>query len=187
MDRRSAGVTVHPDDHQPQGSPPGSPQTSAPDTPQAAPPADDLGPDETDLARGEDIEEDAPVPNLEHLLADAAALAAQRDPALGPLVNRFWRLVPDEDLVGRTAEQMVAAVSTHVDLAADRLPGQMKMALERNGKCTAVLVATDDMPFLVDSVTAAITLAGLDLNLLAHPQVVVRREAMGRLNHVRAD
>ena len=43
------------------------------------------------------------------------------------------------------------------------------------------------MPFLVDSVTSAITAAGLELDLLVHPQVVVVREALGALIEVRPD
>ncbi len=183
MDRRSAGLTVHPDDPQPQGAPPDDVDV------------DGHGPDGV-----EEAEEEAQVPNLERLVADAMALAIAAEHAstgladhrfagtrgtdLADLINRFWRLVPDEDLVGRTASQMLAAVTAHLDLAAQRLPGQMKLAVERTEKDTAILVVTDDMPFLVDSVTAAVTVAGLDLELLAHPQVVVRREALGAMREV---
>ena len=55
---------------------------------------------------------------------------------------------------------MLAAVSAHLDLAEQRLPGEMKLAVERTPDRTAILVVTDDMPFLVDSVTAAITAEG---------------------------
>jgi len=52
---------------------------------------------------------------------------------------------------------------------------------------TVVEIVTDDMPFLVDSVTSAITQAGHELDLLVHPQVVVVREALGALVEVRPD
>jgi glutamate dehydrogenase len=135
-------------------------------------------------ARPDDGPAEEAVPNLERLVTDAMALAATtggNGGDLADMVNRFWRLVPDEDLVGRTPSQMLAAVTAHIELARRRRPGQTMITAERAADRTALLVVTDDMPFLVDSVTAAVTTAGLDLDLLAHPQVVVRREADGSL------
>jgi glutamate dehydrogenase len=171
MNRRPAGLTVPPDDTSPQDVDTGEEYL-----------------DDDDEARpGEDVEEEAQVPDPERLVIEAMGLAAATgsDPDLPDLVQRFWRLVPDEDLIGRSASQMLAAVVAHLDLAAERLPGQMKLSVDRGSDHTAFLVVTDDMPFLVDSVTAAITdLHHLDLDLLAHPVVVVRREALGALREV---
>jgi glutamate dehydrogenase len=128
--------------------------------------------------------DDDPLPNLERLVAEAMSLAATSGgsgPDLADLINRFWRLVPDEDLGARASAEMLTAVQDHLDLATQRLPGEMKLHIDNAGDRTAVLIVTDDMPFLVDSVTAAINSLGLDLALLAHPQVVVRRAALGRL------
>ena len=91
MNRRSAGLTVPPDNSSPQ----------------------DVGPDEEYVdqegeaaGRGGDVEEEAPVPDLERLVTEAMALARDRGgPDVAALVDRFWRLVPDEDLVGRTPSQ----------------------------------------------------------------------------------
>ena len=116
-----------------------------------------------------------------------AATTGGDGPDLAELVNRFWRLVPDEDLGDRTSAEMLAAVRDHLDLADQRLPGEMKLHIDNAGDRTVVLIVTDDMPFLVDSVTAAINSLGLELELLAHPQVVVRRAALGRLLEVRPD
>jgi glutamate dehydrogenase len=171
---QTAGLTLQPDDE---------PRASFPDPPFHPRYG---GGGATREEAHEDLEE-APVPSLERLVAEAMSLAATaggNGPALADLVNRFWRLVPDEDLVGRTGADMLAATSAHLALAEQRLPGQMKLAVDRTDDATAILVVTDDMPFLVDSVTAALSAAGLDPDLLAHPQVVVRREALGRLIEV---
>src|SRR5829696_7142323 len=123
-----------------------------------------------------------PSPSLEYLVAEAMAMATatgSTGPELAQLVGRYWRLVPDAELGGRTASQMLAETRSHLDLAQQRLPGQLKLAVEQNPEHTALMIVTDDMPFLVDSLTAAVTAAGLELKLLVHPQVVVRREAMG--------
>ena len=45
-------------------------------------------------------------------------------------------------------------------------------------------VVTDDMPFLVDSVTGALVGAGIDIHLIVHPQLVVSRDAVGTLEQV---
>src|SRR3546814_20865833 len=47
-----------------------------------------------------------------------------------------------------------------------------------------VLVNTDDMPFLVDSVTAAITARGLTMERLLHPVVDAVRTPEGRLRSI---
>jgi glutamate dehydrogenase len=139
---------------------------------------------------GEDVEDDQPIPNLERLVADAMYMAAATGgagPELANLVNRYWRLVPDEDLAGRTAPQMLAATQAHLELARQRLPGELRIAVAQTADRAALQIITDDMPFLVDSVTAAITAAGHDLALFVHPQVVVRRETLGALIEVRPD
>src|SRR5215470_14446539 len=124
--------------------------------------------------------------SLERLVSEAMAMA-EPGSDLAALVHRFWRLVPDEDLEGRTPEAMLEATEAHLELAQQRLPGELKLRVERTKEHTVFEVATDDMPFLVDSVTSAITQAGHELDLLVHPQVVVVREALGALVEVRPD
>jgi glutamate dehydrogenase len=151
-------------------------------------PSDGVDPGEGDSPPDGSEESEPELPSLDRLVADAMAMAATAGgdgPELADLVNRYWRLVPDEDLVGRTPGYMLAGAQAHLALAKQRLPGQMKLRVERTPDHTVVLIVTDDMPFLVDSVTAAITAAGLELDLFAHPQVVVRREALGALTEVR--
>src|SRR5262245_56199710 len=120
MNWRSAGVTVPPDDTSPQ----------------------DVSPDDDEARPGEDVEVEAPVPDLERLVTEAMSQAAASGggPELADLVERFWRLVPDEDLVGRSAGDMLTAVTAHLELAAERLPGQMKLSVERGPAHTAFLV-----------------------------------------------
>ena len=141
-------------------------------------------PSNLDEAVVEDTELDQPLPNAERLVAEAVTLCTAQtdDEELIKLVAQYWRLVPDEDLVGRTPEEMVAATESHRDLARQRLPGELKLRVTRGapGKHTALEIVTDDMPFLVDSVTAALTARELDVHLLVHPLVVVCREPTAR-------
>ncbi|HYU86131.1 MAG TPA: NAD-glutamate dehydrogenase domain-containing protein, partial [Kribbellaceae bacterium] len=101
----------------------------------------------------------------------------------------YWRLVPDEELIGRTPEEMLVATVSHRKLAAQRLPGELKLRVGENldGYHTAVEIVTDDMPFLVDSVTGALAARQLDIRQLVHPLVMVRREVLGALREIRLD
>ncbi|MET7469924.1 NAD-glutamate dehydrogenase [Micromonospora sp. NPDC005222] len=150
----------------------------------------DLGLPAQALADGsEDAELDEPVPNAERLVAQAVALAGD-DHDAATLVDRFWRFAPDEELIGFTAEEMLEAARAHRDLAQQRVPGELKLRIhepDAEQHHTVVEIVTDDMPFLVDSVTALLNSRHLDVHLLVHPLVVVRREPLGRLTEVSAD
>jgi glutamate dehydrogenase len=141
------------------------------------------------LGAAEDSELDEPLPNAERLVAQAVALAGA-DHGAAALVDRFWRFAPDEELVGFTPEEMYAAAMAHRELAATRLPGQLQLdisAPDAGQPHTVVSIVTDDMPFLVDSVTALLTAHQLEVHLLVHPLIVVRREPLGALEQVEAD
>jgi glutamate dehydrogenase len=136
----------------------------------------------------EDTELDEPLPDADRLIAEAVALAGD-DLDSARLVRRYWRFAPDEELVGRTPEEMLADARAHRDLAAQRVPGELKLRLGEtpDGELTTLEIVLDDMPFLVDTVTAALTSRGLGVHLLVHPLVVVRREPLGRLTEVCSD
>ncbi|MEE6257304.1 NAD-glutamate dehydrogenase [Plantactinospora sonchi] len=137
----------------------------------------------------EDADLDEPVPNAERLVAQAVALAGD-DHDAATLVDRFWRFAPDEELIGFTPEEMLAAAREHRELAQQRVPGELKLRIHEPApeqQHTVIEIVTDDMPFLVDSVTALLTGHHLDVHLLVHPLVVVRREPLGRLTEVAAD
>ena len=135
-------------------------------------------------ALGDDVEDaelDEPVPNAERLVAQAVALAGD-DHDAATLVGRFWRFAPDEELIGFTAEEMLDAARAHRDLAQQRVPGELKLRIhspDADQHHTVVEIVTDDMPFLVDSVTALLNAHHLDVHLLVHPLVVVPAGAAG--------
>jgi glutamate dehydrogenase len=122
------------------------------------------------------------VPDARRLTADAAALAGD-DAALAALVARFWRYAPDEELMDLTPSAMLSAVTEHRELAAQRVLGELKLEIKPSddGDSTIIEIVADDMPFLVDSVNSALAGRGLDVHLLVHPLMVVRREPLGRL------
>jgi glutamate dehydrogenase len=99
---------------------------------------------------------------------------------LSPLVIGYLRHFDDAE---RPAESLLQAIRGHRELALLRTPGRASVAIESDGQC-ALIVVTDDMPFLVDSVTAAITGSGRVIESIMHPQLVVSRSLDGRLEHV---
>src|SRR5262245_24270016 len=145
---------------------------------------DEVGPEQS---FGDDTELDQPLPNAERLIEETAALAGA-DPSMAALVRRYWRYAPDEELVDFSPGQMLAATRDHLALAAQRVPGELKLRIEAasNSRHSAIEIVTDDMPFLVDSAMAALAARELDIYVLIHPLVVVRRKPLGELLEVRA-
>ncbi|RMI29506.1 NAD-glutamate dehydrogenase [Nocardia stercoris] len=76
----------------------------------------------------------------------------------------------------------------HLQLAARRLPGTALVRVyrpEADGDLgPAVQLVTDDMPLLVDSVTAAVRRWGADVVAVVHPVIAVIRDSGGRLTAV---
>ncbi|GIH04615.1 NAD-glutamate dehydrogenase [Rhizocola hellebori] len=141
----------------------------------------------------DDLDEDfdEALPNGESLIAAAVALAATGPDGLAEaqLVQRYWRFAPDEELVDLTPEEVLAAARSHRELAAKRKPGELNLRLTvpADQPHSVVELVTDDMPFLVDSVTGALSARNLDVQLLVHPVMVVRRSSDGELLEACAD
>ena len=71
-----------------------------------------------------------------------------------------------------------------IEAAAIRMPGEPAIALasaSEDRRFLRIAIVNDDMPFLVDSMAAAIAAQGLVIDRLAHPVLAVRRDAKGRL------
>ncbi|MCG7322883.1 NAD-glutamate dehydrogenase [Arsenicicoccus bolidensis] len=127
------------------------------------------------------------------LLTAAAEVAGRsRDGTTAQLLPRYYRHTVDEDLRARAPEDLLGAALSHRELARRRAPGRASVRVftptvaENKWSCghTVVQTVTDDMPFLVDSVTAAIMAGGRTIHHVVHPQLVVRRDAVGELVEV---
>ncbi|HEU5128193.1 MAG TPA: NAD-glutamate dehydrogenase [Glycomyces sp.] len=133
------------------------------------------------------------LPDREELLAEAAGLAGA-DGSLARLVERYWSLVADDDLVGRSARQLFDTTARHRELAQRRAPGEVCLELhcpaDAEGPDAAASTRLDivckDSPFLVDSLTGLFTKHGIDIAVFVHPIVPVRRDAAGEIVDVPA-
>ncbi len=134
------------------------------------------------------------VRSREDVLAPIAAAFEEAAPDGGgaEFVARYFRHVPLDELTSRTPDIYAGAAASHLELARHRLPGVANVRVynpstEADGWSNArtiLQVVTDDMPFLVDSVTGALVNAGIDIHLIVHPQLVVSRDAVGELEKV---
>ncbi|HEV8651130.1 MAG TPA: NAD-glutamate dehydrogenase [Actinomycetes bacterium] len=109
--------------------------------------------------------------------------------------RRYYSRVDPEDLAEHDLPDLYGAVLAHWTFTRQRTPGTTKVRIysprfEEHGwrsVHTIVEVVTDDMPFLVDSVTIELNRHGLTIHLPIHPVLAVRRDAEGNLLEVLPD
>ncbi|WP_329338417.1 NAD-glutamate dehydrogenase [Streptomyces sp. NBC_00663] len=107
-------------------------------------------------------------------------------------LQRYYLHTAPEDLTDRDPVDVFGAAFSHYRLAENRPQGTANVrvltpTVEENGWACShsiVEVVTDDMPFLVDSVTNELTRQGRGIHVVIHPQVVVRRDLTGQLIEV---
>jgi glutamate dehydrogenase len=136
----------------------------------------------------------------DELIAKAAEFAGTRKGAGGPpgakashLLTAFYRHVAAEDIVERSEVDLYGAAMSQYKLASGRPQGTANIRVftpsvsehgwAANGH-TVVEVVTDDMPFLVDSVSMELTDEGRNVHMVVHPQVLVRRDVTGQLQEL---
>ena len=112
---------------------------------------------------------------------------AAPDPTILPEIARVLTAgaLPGET-DGFSDEDREAAAVFVAHAVARRTPGKPSFALESvsiesGRRLMRLAIVNDDMPFLVDSVAAALAARGLAVHRLLHPIVAVRRDTEGRL------
>ncbi|MBP6514664.1 MAG: NAD-glutamate dehydrogenase, partial [Steroidobacteraceae bacterium] len=127
---------------------------------------------------------------IERVATHAATHSAKRlaVPA-SALVHAYYRGVGEEDLAARSTDYLWALAQAHLAAGSARAPGAPLVRVFNPDPVadgfasphTLVLVVTDDMPFLVDSVGLVVSQCGLATHFIVHPILSVRRDARGRL------
>ncbi|WP_436775427.1 NAD-glutamate dehydrogenase [Yinghuangia sp. YIM S09857] len=111
---------------------------------------------------------------------------------LDVLLRRYYRHTAPDDLVERDPVDVYGAAISHCRLAASRPQGTAKVrvytpTVEENGWSsghTVIEIVTDDMSFLVDSVTNELSRQDRAIHVVIHPQLVVRRDITGNLTEI---
>ena len=116
---------------------------------------------------------------------------AASDPDLAALTALYERHAPDlSGPLGGNGGELQIAARAHLAVAEHRAAGEPVVRVEKAAdEGLVVEIVTDDMPFLVAALLAAITRAGGEVRRVLHPIVVVRRAPNGKLADVltRAD
>jgi glutamate dehydrogenase len=104
-------------------------------------------------------------------------------------LKQYFVNVPYEDLAGRDAAIMARVALDHLEFGAQRRRGEVLLRIfNANEKehgytssFTFVEMINDDMPFLVDSVAAALNRQNLAVHITVHPIISVNRLNGGKL------
>ena len=122
-------------------------------------------------------------------------LPRDKIPRAEAFVRRFYAHVPPDDLMQASTDELYGAALAILQFGSARPPGEAKIriynpTIEIHGwhsGHSVVEIINDDMPFLVDSVTAELNRHGLTVHLVIHPVVRVRRDPAGHLIDVAED
>jgi glutamate dehydrogenase len=120
----------------------------------------------------------------------SATLKTRQD--IDGFLEKYFSAVPFEDMAGRSPKVMGRAALAHLEFAKVRKPATRKLRIfnpseKQHGyqsAYTIIEMVNDDMPFLVDSVSAAINRHGLAIHMTVHPIFRVKRDGRGRLTSI---
>ncbi|HEY0403991.1 MAG TPA: NAD-glutamate dehydrogenase domain-containing protein, partial [Blastococcus sp.] len=109
---------------------------------------------------------------------------------LPALLQRYFWSEPAAEVLGHEPAELAALALGHLRLAEVRPPGSATVDVQSlpdgrsggaGGGRSVIRLVTDDMPYLVDSVTAEVVRQGVTLAHIVHPVVVVRRDLRGKI------
>jgi glutamate dehydrogenase len=130
---------------------------------------------------------------IESLGAEVAVRLADEPPAAyREFVRQYYHWVPAKDLADRDSADLCGAVVAHWQAARQRSDGESKVSVYnpdplRNGwrsPYTVIEIVSDDMPFIVDSVTLELARQECAIELMIHPVIRVLRDPGGALTEV---
>jgi len=104
-------------------------------------------------------------------------------------IKHYFSAVAQEDLADRKPTDLAGAALAHWRSGRDRKPGEPQLRLYNpdpskdgwDSSHTVVQLITDDMPFLVDSLSMALNRKGFTIHLTMHPLLQVDRTPKGRM------
>nr|WP_240629606.1 NAD-glutamate dehydrogenase [Specibacter cremeus] len=91
----------------------------------------------------------------------------------------YYEHLAIEDAGAYDARVLSDRAEAHRALAAVRHAGEARVEVLDEEDCSVVYIVTDDMPFLVDSVTAELVHQDAAIRLVIHPMFVVTRDRAG--------
>ncbi len=92
-------------------------------------------------------------------------------------VETYFENLAHEDALAYDSADLRQRALAHRELAEIREPGTAVIRVVDQGTSSIVMIVTDDMPFLVDSVTAELVRQSAAIRLVVHPTFVAVRSA----------
>ncbi len=132
--------------------------------------------------------EDRKTDLVDRLAAEARTRAgADKAESAEQFVRRYFALVAPDDIIYSSFETLIGGALSLWELGQRRQPGVPAIRLfnptvDTKGwelEHTVIEIVNDDMPFLVDSVSAELNRRERNIHLLLHPIARVRRDASG--------
>ena len=134
------------------------------------------------------------------IIARLCALARHKLPPVDAelasrFIQRYYASTAAEDLSARSDDDLCGAALCHWKLAQQRRSGMPSLRVynphyENDGwqsTHTVVEIVTDDMPFLVDSLSMELLRQDYTIHLILHPVMRIARDGGGRLRDVSSD
>jgi glutamate dehydrogenase len=117
-----------------------------------------------------------------------ARVSSEKADSAEQFVRRYFTLVAPDDIIYTSFDTLLGGALSLWEFGEERPPGKPKIRLfnptaEANGwalEHTVIEIVNDDMPFLVDSVSAELLRLDRTIHLLLHPVVRVRRDTSGQ-------
>ncbi len=105
---------------------------------------------------------------------------------LSGFLDDFARRIPAEDIAGWKTQDLNVIAESMYNFALARNPGEQKLRVftPPHASHTVIQIINDDMPFIVDSVTAELAAQNLTVDILLHPILNVKRGKMGKFESV---
>ncbi|WP_299379330.1 NAD-glutamate dehydrogenase domain-containing protein [uncultured Kiloniella sp.] len=122
-------------------------------------------------------------------------ISADKAQMIEQFVRTFYENVPPDDLREETADNLFGAALALWGQLQQRAEDETKIRVynprpEEHGwksSHTIIEVVNNDMPFLVDSVTAALERLDVEVHLVVHPVLSCIRDAKGKLSCINAN
>ena len=119
-------------------------------------------------------------------------LSASQQVLAERLIRASYANVAPEDVLKRDPDTLFGGSAALLDFISERKPGEPKLRVylprydDAGWDCDhgVIEIVNDDMPFLVDSLSAALQKREIDIHLLVHPVLSVTRDAQGRLTGI---
>lgn len=97
------------------------------------------------------------------------------DPTVEAFIADYYEHLTDEDAANYTPDLLQARARAHWQVAEHRVPKTATIEIQNESGRSVVYIVTDDMPFLVDSVTAELVRQHSAIHLVVHPLLIVAR------------